>query len=116
MDFKKGNICVLIVLFIVFALAGISISANDGGYEFGKKIYTQKCQICHGIEGQGNGIAGSSFNPPPTNFADAKFWEKTTHKQMAQVILKGKGSMPAFDLPPDEIKSVIAYIEQSFKK
>jgi len=116
MDLKKGTIYLLIGLFFVFGRVGTSISADDSGGAAGEKTYTQKCQICHGINGQGNGIAGSSFNPPPTDFTDAEFWKKTSHEQMAQVILNGKGGMPAFDLTPDKIKNVIAYLKKTFKK
>lgn len=34
----------------------------------GKKIYTQMCAICHGKKGKGDGMAGMSLNPRPTNF------------------------------------------------
>ncbi|PCJ24785.1 MAG: cytochrome c class I [Flavobacteriales bacterium] len=35
----------------------------------GKKLFTQMCAICHGKKGKGDGMAGMSLNPRPTNFA-----------------------------------------------
>ncbi len=52
----------------------------------GKKIFKQMCAICHGNTGKGDGIAGISLNPRPTNLSLAKiqsqsdgalFWKMT---------------------------------------
>lgn len=55
----------------------------------GKKIYTQVCVICHGLQGKGNGGAGVALNPKPANFLaitvmnetdGAIFWKLTEGK------------------------------------
>lgn len=38
----------------------------------GKKLYKQMCAICHGNSGKGNGMAGISLNPRPSNFTTEK--------------------------------------------
>lgn len=39
----------------------------------GAILFTQYCAICHGDKGKGNGLAGMSLNPRPTNFLSEKF-------------------------------------------
>jgi mono/diheme cytochrome c family protein len=55
----------------------------------GKKIYNQMCSICHGAKGKGDGIAGTSLSPSPSNFTSDKvqaqtdgaiFWKLTEGK------------------------------------
>ncbi len=36
----------------------------------GKVLYEQRCMACHGIEGDGNGLAAPYLNPPPRDFTD----------------------------------------------
>jgi len=52
----------------------------------GKKIFNQMCVICHGVKGKGNGAAGQSLDPKPSNFLSlnvrnesdgAIFWKLT---------------------------------------
>ncbi|MBL1280099.1 MAG: c-type cytochrome [Fluviicola sp.] len=52
----------------------------------GKKLFKQMCAICHGNYGKGDGMAGASLTPRPTNFHIAKvqnqsdgaiFWKLT---------------------------------------
>lgn len=45
-----------------------NITATDEG----KKIYKQMCAICHGNTGKGDGMAGMSLNPRPSNFTTEK--------------------------------------------
>ena len=34
----------------------------------GKTVYTEYCTACHGVEGDGNGVASKGLIPPPRNF------------------------------------------------
>jgi mono/diheme cytochrome c family protein len=101
------------------ALAGpflFSIVAEAGEYDRGKSLYENKCQICHGANGKGDGTAAGAFSPGPANFTDPAFWQGDVVKKMTDSILKGKGAMPALALKPEEIKDIIDYISHSFKK
>lgn len=53
----------------------------------GAQAYQQKCLLCHGEKGKGDGTLGKTLNPKPADFADAKisgetdgslFWKITT--------------------------------------
>lgn len=56
----------------------------------GKKIFSQMCVLCHGIQGKGNGEAGLTLEHKPANFLSLNvmnetdgeiFWKITTGKQ-----------------------------------
>lgn len=85
-------------------------------YGKGKTLYRNKCQFCHGLRGDGKGPAAEPLLGHPVDFTDSKFWQGDVEKKLEETIKKGKEMMPAFDLAPDEIKDIIAYISQTFKK
>jgi len=80
--------------------------------EDGEKIYQQKCQICHGIKGKGDGPVASALKPPPADFTSSQLMDSLTNEDLLETISKGRGSMPAFAevLKPEETAAVIEYI------
>ena len=82
----------------------------------GKILFNDKCQLCHGKRGEGNGPAAAAFSPSPANFTDPKFWQNFNDAKIEDTIRKGHGMMPAFDLTSDQIKAIIDYLEHTFKK
>ena len=53
----------------------------------GKKLYAQRCAVCHGVKGKGDGIAAAGLNPKPADHTSPKvqsqtdgaiFWKMTT--------------------------------------
>lgn len=76
----------------------------------GKEIYEKKCALCHGVKGDGKGLASEGLNPKPANFREhhgkmtdgEHFWKMTT----------GRGAMPSFekDMTREERWHVINYI------
>ena len=108
---------------LAFVIAGVVFgtgflfadSSEVGEYEQGKNLYDNKCQLCHGIKGDGNGPAGSFLSPKPTDFTNPKFWQNNDEKKIAETIVNGKSAMPSFDLKPDEIRAIIDYMSHTFK-
>jgi mono/diheme cytochrome c family protein len=85
-------------------------------YEKGKNLYENRCQMCHGADGKGNGPAASSFSPRPANFTDPKFWQrKDIDETITDTVEHGHGMMPPMGLSPDQIKAVIDYLSHTFK-
>ena len=111
---KIMPVYVIAGMLLVTAVLWTTISSADEGDQ-GKVLYENKCAICHGVKGDGNGTAAAFLNSKPADFTDRKFWEIHDEKQIADTIQNGKGEMPAFDLIPDDLKSVIAYITHTFK-
>jgi len=95
------------ILFVAAVLwAGISMGEDDKG----KMLYTSKCQLCHGIKGDGNGRAASYLGSKPADFTDPKFWKENDDKKIAHTIENGQDEMPAFELKPEEMKALIDYL------
>jgi cytochrome c5 len=82
----------------------------------GKSIYEDKCLICHGIKGEGNGPASAALSPRATDFTNPNFWEGDVDKKIADTIRKGRPPMPAFEMNDDEIKAITDYMSRTFKK
>jgi cytochrome c len=55
-------------------------------YERGKALFNEKCQLCHGLIGDGNGPAAEPYNPKPANFTDPKFWKDNPGKKINNAI------------------------------
>jgi len=81
----------------------------------GKVTYEARCAFCHGMNGKGDGIAGSSLQPPPSNFTSPDYWAHTTNDTLRNAIENGKPgtAMVGFKtaLQPGEVDDLIAYLE-----
>jgi mono/diheme cytochrome c family protein len=117
----------LLLIACVAMLVGVMIVScqSDEQLEFkryyssGKNLYQQKCQNCHGTNGEGL----SSLIPPLT---DTVYLKKNKARlacfvkygiQETIITVKGKayeGAMPATDLAPIEVAQVLTYITNSF--
>jgi mono/diheme cytochrome c family protein len=82
----------------------------------GRKLYEERCALCHGAKGFGDGPAGAALNPPPANIAALMQRPMATDGYLYWSIAEGGaplGSpMPAFKdaLKPDQIWQIILYI------
>lgn len=86
-------------------------------FEGGKELFSQKCVMCHGVNGDGQGPAQAAFSPPPTNFTTPEFWKTNDINQFITTTIKnGHGSMPAFDLPPEKIQEITDYMSHAFRQ
>ncbi len=80
----------------------------------GKALFAERCAFCHGMAGHGDGIAGATLQPPPTNFTAADTWKKLTPELIKSTISDGRPgtAMVAFKatLSPEQIDDVAAHI------
>ncbi|MCK9376937.1 MAG: cytochrome c [Syntrophobacterales bacterium] len=104
---------------LIWALIGIfggtALMSGKGTAADGRSLYNDKCSLCHGVRGDGKGPAGPTLSPPATDFTNPSYWQKTNDTKIADAVNNGVGAMPAFDLNPGEIKSIINYM-RTFKK
>jgi len=78
----------------------------------GRKVYQDRCVLCHGAEGKGDGVAAAGLNPKPRNHTDGAYMSTRTDEDLIGVIRNGKGGMPAWGsiLSEQEIQAVLKYV------
>ncbi len=92
-------------------------SGAPGDPARGKKIYKGLCIQCHGVKGDGNGVAAPALMEKPANFTDPKTWQMGDEAFYIHVIRRGRKIMPAFwdVIDPQQIRDVLSY-ERTFLK
>src|ERR1700737_4042809 len=94
-------------IFVGFAtLALPSCLRAQGDVE---KIYKTNCVLCHAADGSGNSTSGKALRAKDLASSEV---QKQSDAELTEVIVKGKGKMPAFEkkLKPDDIKQLVAYV------
>jgi mono/diheme cytochrome c family protein len=61
-----------------------------------REIYGDKCALCHGDSGKGDGRDAARYDPSPTDFTDAKKMAAATDGELFYKISEGKKPMPVF--------------------
>ena len=86
----------------------------------GKLIYTEYCMACHGVKGEGNGVAAKGMQVPPRNLTQGiyKFGKVTSgdlphDKHFRDILVNGLNgtAMLPWDLQEGQINAVIQYIK-----
>ena len=89
-----------------------------------KKIFSERCAVCHGAEGKGDGVGAAALDPKPRNYTDQE-WQKTvTDEQLRDIIVKGGagvGKSPLMPPNPDladkpEVVNGLVELIRSFGK
>src|SRR3990172_8131223 len=117
-------ITIALVITVALTLAGTQITRASPPAQAadGKAIYTQRCEVCHGAEGNGNGPAATNLDPKPRDFRRGWYKIRTTASgqlptddDLVRVIGNGMPgtSMPAWKgvLSDDEIRAVAVYLK-----
>ena len=111
--------------FVVIALAASTLTisfllspqsqAVGAAAEDAAVTFKSKCAVCHGTDGSGNTAQGKALKVRDLRSAEV---QKMTDAQMTDVIVKGKGKMPALgkSMSPDQVKQLVAYIRGIAKK
>jgi mono/diheme cytochrome c family protein len=94
---------------------GATAGAAD---DLGSKVFAQRCALCHGPDGHGDGPGSKALNPTPRNFHDTAYMSSRTDAQLLETIHKGKGAMPKWGgvLSEAEITAVFAHVRELGKK
>ena len=73
------------------------------------KIYKTNCVLCHGADGSGDNPTGKAMHAKDLRSEEV---QKQSDTELAEVITKGRGKMPAFGakLKPDDVQKLVAYI------
>ncbi|RLA08783.1 MAG: hypothetical protein DRQ51_01140 [Gammaproteobacteria bacterium] len=84
-----------------------------GDPNLGKKTYQTYCAVCHGKDGDGDGIMTNLIGITPTDHTNPINTNKLSNQDLIQSIQKGKGRfMPAWDgiLNKQEVAGLVSYI------
>lgn len=86
----------------------------------GKTVYTEYCMACHGVDGDGNGVAAKGLIPPPRNFKKGIFkfgkviaGDLPHDMHMVHIIQNGLNGSAMFpwDISDDQADAVWQYIK-----
>jgi mono/diheme cytochrome c family protein len=95
------------------------LSVDDKVLAIGKKVYTDKCQKCHGPKGLGDGPDADPDHAEDMNLTNPKRTDRNPDGVVFYKVLNGRRSpkMPAQkdQLSTEQIWSVVAYV-QGFRK
>jgi mono/diheme cytochrome c family protein len=73
--------------------------------------WQRSCTPCHGDKGQGDGPQGPMVRAP--DLTRDEWQARVEDDDIAQVIVKGRNKMPAFDLPPAVIRALVKRIRMN---
>jgi len=113
---RTSNILLIAPLF--FSLLGQEFASTDV-IASGKSVYEQRCAVCHGIEGKGDGPAQQFLYPKPRDLTAGKFKIRSTPSlptddDLLRIISNGipGTAMPGWAaLPMRERKDIVAYVK-----
>jgi len=79
------------------------------------KIYKANCVLCHSADGSGDSATGKAMHAKDLRSEEV---QKQSDAELADVITKGRGKMPAFGakLKPDDVAKLVAYIRSLANK
>lgn len=84
-----------------------------GDPEVGMQLYEKYCQVCHGAEGDGDGIMTKLMGITPMDHTNPNETNSLDNEQIARRILDGKGRfMPAWRgiLSQADVEALVSYI------
>lgn len=94
------------------APAATPAAGTTADSDLGAKVYAQRCVLCHGPGGHGDGPGAAALNPKPRNHTDGSYMNARTDAELLEVIHNGKGSMPAWKgvLTEEEMQAVLKHV------
>ena len=111
---KLANSAILLVVSTVLAGAWMMLPATQLRAN-SQSTFDAKCAMCHGKDGSGNTPMGKNMKVPDLT---SKAVQSKSNADLADVIAKGKGVMPAYasQMSKAEIKQMVMYVRHLSKK
>jgi len=84
-----------------------------GDPEYGMQLYQKYCTVCHGIEGEGDGIMTNLMGITPMDHTNPNETDSLSNKEIVNSILDGKRRyMPAWRgiLSQNDVEALVSYI------
>ena len=84
-----------------------------------KEVFQQRCVLCHGANGKGDGVGAAALDPKPRNYTD-KAWQKSvTDEQLKKTIIGGGAAVgksagmtpnPDLEAKPEVVEGLVQII------
>jgi cbb3-type cytochrome c oxidase subunit III len=84
-----------------------------GDPEVGMQLYQKYCQVCHGVEGDGDGIMTKLMGIMPMDHTNPNETNSLDNEELVESILDGEGKfMPAWRgiLSQSDVEALVSYI------
>jgi len=84
-----------------------------GDPEVGLQLYQKYCHVCHGVDGDGDGIMTKLMGITPMDHTNPNETNRLNNEALVKSILDGKGRfMPAWRgiLSQTEVEALVSYI------
>ena len=104
--------------YVILALNTVAANhlAPTSEVPLGGEIYHDRCEVCHGSQGDGKTFAANALFPPPKNFRAESNKKELPRERMIRSVTRGRpgtAMMPWENiLSKQEIHSVVNYIRQ----
>jgi high-affinity iron transporter len=79
----------------------------------GRQLFLEHCALCHGEHADGQGVRREGLNPPPQNFTDSQWRQRTSPRHVYYAIREGvRGTgMPSWKaLDETDTWDLVAYV------
>lgn len=93
---------------VIFASASLSACKKQSGHqtnhERAQSYFAQKCALCHGEKGHGDGPGSVGLNPKPRAFSDPAWQASVSNAHIERIIVQGGtavGKSPSMPPNPD---------------
>ncbi len=112
--FDLATVRILTGMNVIAILAALTTSSAFGQSSAAATAYKNNCMSCHAADGRGSPVGKSlhaaDFHAPQVN--------QESDAQLAEVIEKGKGNMPAFGsrLSKEEVDELVKYVRSLGKR
>lgn len=83
-----------------------------------RTVFANRCAVCHGATGRGDGVASAGLNPKPRDFGDAGWQASVTDEQIEKVIREGGaavGKSPLMVPNPDLKPEIVAALREHIR-
>jgi cytochrome c oxidase cbb3-type subunit III len=114
--YKKIVINILGYLILIINTVAANHLVATSEVSLGKKIYHDRCEVCHGNQGDGKTFAANALYPTPKNFTAKVTKKELTRERMIKSITRGRPGTAMMPweriLSKQEIHSVVNYIQK----
>ncbi len=90
------------------------VTSNATSIAAGKKLYDAQCASCHGTEGKGDGKAGLTLKPRPSDLTDAEWKHGSSEGEVFTLIRDGAKQTPmrgyASRMTTNDIWNIVNYL------